>query len=76
MRQLQDYKLNKPQDRYNRIKALMTNLKSAPVLEQWKTELIVDFTRVRGFNLDNPKIIDRENSRPWADYDKRQVQHA
>ncbi|CDW85355.1 piwi-like protein 1 [Stylonychia lemnae] len=74
MRDLQEYKLSHPEQRYERINQLIEKFQAAQILENWGLKIDANFTNVKAKQLPPPKIIDnRNNEQNWSDYEQRKV---
>ena len=77
MKDLQAYKLNNPEQRYERISSLLAKLQKSKVLDEIGLKINPDFTNVKAKQLEHPLIIDNQNkAQNWESYAKNQIKHS
>nr|AEX87970.1 Otiwi8 [Sterkiella histriomuscorum] len=77
MKDLQDYKLSNPEQRYNRINTLIERFQHSEVLDGWGLKIEPNFAQVRAKQLPDANIVDKQKGTlNWSNYENRGVLHA
>ena len=76
MKDLQDYKLSNPNQRYDRINTLIERIQQTDVLDQWGLKINPRFANIRAKQLPNAKIQYNNKQYDWEAYEKKTVKHA
>ena len=62
MRNLQNYKVMNPRDRYQRIYDIIQKIKENPIFKEWDVNLHSEFANVRAKQLNHPEVYNQYNT--------------
>jgi len=75
MRDIDEYKIKNPQERYDRIIGLINKLYNHPEFSAWKIELDREMSRVQGTVLPPPTLVYGGKKYEYSQYLGREVKH-
>jgi hypothetical protein len=75
MRDIDGYKIKNPQDRYDRVVALVNKFFNHPEFTAWQIELDKEMTRVQGNVLPPPTLVYGGKNYSFKQYLGREIKH-